>query len=419
MTAQQRKIGEHEARAPSIELQAAEKTLATGAAPRSGFMARGFLLTLFLRMLTSSLLIVIPLFVTFSLRVSASSLGYYVLLLWAGNGAGAVIATGLIKKHFASALTGFGILCVSMLGFSFYASSPLGVGSFAFMAGAGVGMAQPFLPALMHLDSGSANPSRGIGYYSVALGAGLISGPVVAWALQSAYAGTRGYSSMFLFLFAVSVAGLVAVLSGIRSVTGRLGPEFGALSLRPKEWVVALRNRKFLHFFNLNLLYSLLLPIVLSYGGVYAGARFGLDVPHIYLLFVAVFLISVAIRGAATRLRKIGKVSLLLLEGSLTASFLAMAFAPMLIVFVAGMLLFSVPHALILPETEYRALNSVENRIVMNSSYAFQASSGMAEVVSPLVAVAVISFAGLTNLFQFMLPLAIISLLYAQFLIQR
>jgi hypothetical protein len=376
-------------------------------------MARGFILTLFLRMLTSSLLIIIPLFVTFSLGVSASSLGYYVLLLWAGNGAGAALAMGLIKKHFASALTGFGILCVSMLGFSFYARSPLGVGSFAFMAGTGVGLAQPFLPALMHLDSGSANPSRGIGYYSVALGAGLISGPVVAWALQSAYAGTGGFTAMFLFLFSVSLAGLVAVLSELRSVAGKSAPRTGVQPLIPREWITALKNKRFLHAFNFNLLYSFLLPIVLSYGGVYAAARYGLSSAHAFLLFGSVFLASVILRTLVTRAGKFGSLRLAVIGCFIVASFFVMAFSPTLPIFITGMLIFAVPHALVFPETQYRALKTVDSSVLMNSSYVFQMSSGAAEVLSPVLAVAVIRCAGLTNLFTDMFPIAVLAMVYA------
>ena len=49
-------------------------------------------------------------------------------------------------------------------------------------AGVGMGMAQPFLAALMHLDAGRGNPYRGIGLYSVALGIGLVLGPLVPYA---------------------------------------------------------------------------------------------------------------------------------------------------------------------------------------------------------------------------------------------
>ncbi len=385
---------------------------------RASFILPGFVLTLLLRMLTSSLLIIIPLFMSYSLGVPAASLGDYILLLWAGNAVGVLATVGWVKRHAASSLVGFGVLAAAMLGFAFFAVSPADVAVLATLAGVGMGMAQPFLPVLMHLDSGAEDPYKGIGYYSVALGIGLIAGPVVAWVLESAYGGAVGYTWIFLLLFAASAAGLASVVLRMRSIREQSAPEFRPHPLVLRQWVTALRNRGFLDAFNLNLMYSLLLPVVLSYGGVYAGARYGLSPAGAYLLFAVVFALSVLIRGGMTRLRVGGSISLPVAGVFLVSSFLAMSFAPSLAVFVAGMLSFAVPHALILPETKYRALTSVDGEVIMNASYAFQASSGLAEFVTPAAAVGIIFYAGISNLFASMFPLAVLSCLYI-FLLYR
>lgn len=380
------------------------------------FILPGFVLTLLLRMLTSSLLIIIPLFMSYSLRVPASNLGDYILLLWAGNAVGVIATVGWVKRHAASSLVGFGMLAAAMLGFAFFAVSSADVGFLAILAGVGMGMAQPFLPVLMHLDSGVEDPYKGIGYYSVALGVGLIAGPVVAWVLESIYGGAVGYTWIFLLLFAASAAGLVSVVLRVRSSHEENAPEFVAHPLVLGQWIAALRIRGFLDAFNLNLMYSLLLPVVLSYGGVYAGARYGLSPAGAYLLFAVVFALSVLIRGGMTRLRIGGRISLPIAGFSLVASFIAMSFGPNLTVFIIGMLSFAIPHALILPETKYRALTSVNGELIMNASYAFQASSGVAEFITPAAAVAIIFYAGISRLFAAMFPLAILSMLYILFL---
>lgn len=392
------------------------ETSAIGSGPRSGFILPGFVLTLLLRMLTSSLLIVIPLFMSYVLNVPASSLGLYILLLWAGNAVGVALTVVLVKRHATAALAGFGTLALAMLGFAFLAAAPADVAVLATTAGVGMGMAQPFLPVLMHLDSDVEDPYRGIGLYSVALGVGLIAGPVVAWLLESFYAGTTGYSLIFLLLFLAAVVGVASVASRMLSRRGKAAPEFDTHPLVIRQWVDAMRNRGFLDAFNLNLLYSLLLPVVLSYGGVYAAARYGLGPAYAYLLFAVVFALSVVIRAALTQLKAGGRLSLPVSGFFLTGAFIAMSFAPSLPLFVAGMLAFSVPHALILPETKYRALTSVERGIIMNASYAFQASSGVAEFVSPAIAVVLIEQFGISNLFTAWFPLAVVSMLYILFL---
>jgi hypothetical protein len=63
------------------------------------------------------------------------------------------------------------------------------------------------------------------------------------------------------------------------------------------------------------------------------------------------------------------------------------------------MLLFSIPHAMVFPVANFLAFRSVEPGEVVNASYAFQASSGVAEILSPALAVVLIPFVGVGGVF--------------------
>jgi hypothetical protein len=370
-----------------------------------GFIASGFLQTLILRLLTSSLLIVIPLFLSKALSVPDAYIGVYILLLWLGNAVGVLASVTVLKRQSFSSLLGFGLLVVSLLGLALSVSSNFMVLLSDFVAGLGMGMAQPFLAALMHLDAGRVNPYRGIGLYSVALGIGLILGPLVPFGLLI----TGGFFVVFLGLSCLAAIGVTEVLVRIFH-RGLLSGEKMEYSLSFAKWVTAFKSRAFSHAFSVNFLYSLLLPIVLSYGGVYGESRFGMSPSAALLLFTAIFLISTLVRFLAVLFGHNIRFSLLVSGVFIAVSFVAIGTAPSFPVFLLGMLAFSIPHALILPATNYTALQAVGNDIVMNASYAFQASSGVAEFISPAIAVGIISAYGLSSIFLAMGPIAMLVL---------
>ena len=95
---------------------------------------------------------------------------------------------------------------------------------------------------------------------------------------------------------------------------------------------------------------------------------------------------------------------------ALIASFLLMGLAGTSTVFVVGVLVFGIPQSLILPITTYYALKSVDQEEIMNASYAFQVSSGIADFIAPSLASAAILLFGISNLFVVMSPIAIVAL---------
>lgn len=354
---------------------------------RGGYLRPGFVLALSVRLLTSALAILIPLYAVDALRVSASLAGVFVLLLWVGNAVGVVGAVLALRNQSYSSIAGFCLVALSLAGLASGARvlAPL----FMLVSGVGVGLPQPFLSAFMHLDSRPERPFTGLGLYSTALGVGLILGPLVAYGVFP----FAGFPGAFLALSAFCGLGVVGAVLGHGNVVRRPPPSIPSLS----AWAASLRVRAFRRAITINLLYSLLLPVFLSYGAIYAEKSFGFTPPSALLLFTLVFVVSVSLRLAAIRFEARLSRLLILSSAVLLLSMLTLGFSPSWQFFVLGMLMFSLPHAYIFPIANYYALSSSED--VMNASYVFQASSAAAEFITPAVAVVLIPFIGVQGLF--------------------
>lgn len=352
------------------------------------YLRPGFVLALSVRLLTSALAILIPLFAVDALGASASQAGLFILMLWVGNAAGVGAAVlGVSDQSYAS-VVGFCLVAFSLGGLSLGSASmaPL----FVLLSGLGVGLPQPFLSAFMHADSPTGAPFSGLGLYSTALGLGLVIGPLVAYGVFP----FAGFSGAFLALSSFCALGVAGAAMGRGSVKGRPTPSMPSLS----AWVAAARRGVFRRALVINLLYSLLLPVYLSYGAIFAEGRFGFTPTDALLLYTAVFALSVGMRLAAVKFEAgLGRL-LLISSVMLLLSMLVVGIAPTWPLFVLGMLLFSLPHAYVFPIANYYALASSGDDL-MNASYAFQASSALAEFVTPLAAVLVIPFIGVQGLF--------------------
>jgi Major Facilitator Superfamily len=380
------------------------------ASPRGegAFHRTGFVLALILRLLTASLAILIPLYVSDALGVAAGGVGVYVLALWVGNGAGVALAMIVIRRQSVSSVGGFLVLGGALYWMAFAQSDASALIS-SLAAGVGMGLAQPFLFVLMHLDSPAENPFSGVGLYSVALALGLVLGPLLA----------SGCIYALGFRAALSVLALLAlcggVLAAVRAASKRgTRGENAAHPFSPRLMWRAFRNARFVRAFLVNLSYSFVLPVFLSYGAVYASARFGLGSSEALLVFSGAFLLSAAFRAVAVKFRGSLGPMLVVSAAALVVSMPIMGLAGSVSLFVVGAALFSVPHAFILPITSFDALSSVDGETVVNASYAFQASSGVAEILTPAVAVAVVAAGGLAPLFTWSalvaLPALVLSL---------
>lgn len=356
---------------------------------RRSYLQAGFAQALSLRLLTASLVIVIPLFAVDALGEGPAEAGTLVVLLWIGNAVGVVASATAIRNQSASSVTGFAILGASLAVLGFGSGRDASI--LTLLTGVGMGLPQPFLSGLMHLDSSPGRPFSGLGIYSTALGTGLVLGPLISYGVFH----LGGFAAVFLSLSAVCLLGMGAAGAGARHLSARPTPPAPS----PRGWSRALRMAAFRRAFLVNFLYSLLLPLFLSYGAIFAEGRFGFTTTEAFLLFTGVFAVSVAARALVVRMTRRLDVLFFASVALLLASCLCLGFAPLWWVFVLGMLLFSLPHAFVYPLASYYAFTSVGKAEVMNASYAFQASSGAAELLSPAAAVGLLALVSVQSLF--------------------
>lgn len=369
------------------------------------YLQAGFVQALSLRLLTASLVIIIPLFAIDALGEGAAGAGTLIVLLWVGNAFGVAASVMAVRNQSVSSVMGFAVLGAAMAILS--SGSGRDASFLTLLAGVGMGLPQPFLSGLMHMDSSPGRPFSGLGIYSTALGAGLVLGPLASYGVFH----LGGFAAVFLSLSGVCIIGMAAAGAG----TGHLSRRPRPPAPSPRGWWRALRLAAFRRAFVVNFLYSLLLPLFLSYGAIFAEGRFGFSTTEALLLFTGVFAVSVAARAVAVRM--VRRLDALFLASAvlLLASCLCLGFAPLWWVFVLGMFLFSLPHAFVYPLASYYAFTSVGEADVMNASYAFQASSGAAELLSPAAAVGLLAFVGVQSLFVGGAALAVCALAAAAY----
>jgi hypothetical protein len=355
---------------------------------RGSYHGPGFILALSVRLLTSALAIVIPLYAVSALGAPTSEAGVFVLLLWVGNAVGVVAAVIALRNQSYSSVAGFCVVALSLAGVAEAGKGAAPI--FMLTSGVGVGLPQPFLSAFMHEDSGPRRPFSGLGLYSTALGVGLILGPLIAYGAFP----LGGFAGVFLALAGVCALGVAGAAFGHGRVASRPKPSIPS----PSTWLRSLGGSVFRRAIVVNFLYSLLLPVFLSYGAIYAENRFGFTPTSALLLFTGVFTFSVLLRLTATEFEARLDRLLVISASLLVLSTLVLGLAPSWPYLVLGMLLFSLPQAYIFPIANYFALTSAKDDM-MNASYLFQASSAAAEFITPAAAVGIILWTGLQGLF--------------------
>lgn len=369
----------------------------------------GELKTLFgVSFLTRSISVIIqtvtPIVLVSALREPTEFAGWAIAGFWIANALGALLAAGLIRSRPRSILIGFALLSVSFVGLALSAAYPLAFVGFVILSGVGLSSVQAFLVPSMYA-SGSSNklkPHIGIANYSMALSLGMVAGPICA----SVAIWYFGYSTLFGLLAGITAAMLVVCIAiGFQGLFER---EDTLGAIRPAAILKTMRSKGFANYYALNLLYSMMLPIFLSYGGIYGEERYGLSATFVLGLFALVFCISTAMRTVFTR-SKVAQFKSLLIASFilLVVSFFAIGASPSVYLFIFGFLLFSIPHALIYPATTFLALDSGGSDSLISSTYLFATSSGVAEFFSPIIAVVIIGMYGFSSVFFLMSPIAI------------
>ncbi|MDG6996182.1 MAG: MFS transporter [Nitrososphaerota archaeon] len=344
---------------------------------------------------TSSIVVqsVAPFVVVQLFSFPASFVGYIIAAYWIANAIGTIVAMGVIKRPRLSTIIGFLITALSFAGLA-YGKSPLVFGLFVALSGFGLAVLQAFLVPSMYFMGEDDRRHSGIGMYSLALSLGLIVGPLLSAALIHLY----GFFTLFSILSISSIATLVAsVVLGAQTTglgsTVRIGASLA-------QFLAIFKRHGFVGVYFVNFLYSLLLPIFVTYTGVFARAHFDVSSSTALAMFTATFAVSSFLRWLYSRMRirsfrAVLAISLVVLAASLfligtTANF---------DLFILGFVSFGVPHGLVYPSMTFVALERGGSENLVNTSYVFATSSGVAEFIAPLAAAPVIALYGLSTIF--------------------
>src|SRR5579875_3289663 len=215
-----------------------------------------FLLTFILRILSLVVQSVLPLYLVSILHASNYFVGLMISALWIGNAFGAITGAALVRSW---RIAGLSLLAFSFSGY--YASKSIYLLSFFIFAGGfGSGILQPLLAPSMHISSNPEYPFRGVSLYSTALSLALVAGPFISSIVIS----LSGFKMLFLSLSIASIVSLSLPLIGRDS---GINKESSLLSdfLDTAREVIA--KNGFRREFVMNLIYSLTLPIILSFSG--------------------------------------------------------------------------------------------------------------------------------------------------------
>jgi len=355
-----------------------------------------------IRFSTAILQAVTPLFLALT-GFKLANVALLTTILWTSIAVGSIAAALIREPRYVSfaglVLLGIGLLLLYVSPSAAMLAVPL--------SGIGSGLASSILAPLLHKMSSVERPFEGVASYSLALSIGLVAAMAFTSilslrGLSMAFLGAAAVSMAFLGAAAVSVS-IAVFLVAYRVELPRVRVELPSVD----DVVMMFKVKPFAKAFTSNFAYSLILPLVLSYWPLYSSKVIYLPVTTSFALLSVLFLMSGTIRGVSMGLRSV--------EGSQKLAVTALVISVALlatrgeILSVIGLLLFSVPHALVYPTTLYQAMTSSRSEVKAN--YVFSLSSGTAEVLSPILAGLVITGWGLEALYVVAVPLALASMI--------
>jgi len=345
-----------------------------------------------IRFSTAILQAVTPLFLALT-GFKLANVALLTTILWTSIAVGSIAAALIREPRYV----GFAGLVLLGIGLLLLYVSPSAAMLAVPLSGIGSGLASSILAPLLHKMSSVERPFEGVASYSLALSIGLVT----AMAFTSILS-LRGVTMAFLGAAAVSVS-IAVFLVAYRVELPRVRVELPSVD----DAVMMFKVKPFAKAFTSNFAYSLILPLVLSYWPLYSSKVIYLPVTTSFALLSVLFLVSGTIRGVSMGLRSVeGPQKLAVTALVISVALLATRGE---ILSVIGLLLFSVPHALVYPTTLYQAMTSSRSEVKAN--YVFSLSSGVAEVLSPMLAGLVITGWGLEALYVVAVPLALASMI--------
>ncbi|MEM3637129.1 MAG: MFS transporter [Conexivisphaerales archaeon] len=365
-----------------------------------------FLLTFILRILSLVVQTVLPLYLSGILHLSSYSVGLMISMLWIGNALGAITGAALFRSWREGGIAGLLLLAASFMGYYTFSSYSL-LSLFILAGGFGSGLIQPLLAPSMHVNSKPDSPFRGISLYSTALSLALVIGPLIS----SLVIGISSFKVLFIVLSVICLVSLSLPIMKYKAESqGRRALPAGLIQTISRTLLSSDFRREFL----MNLLYSLTLPIILSFTGLVAQKVYGFSSTAVLLSLTALFAISSAIRFSMRNkdVKKFGRLMLLPVS-FLVVSSIILSFGNSWFLFLAGLLLFSVPHATIYPWTLYNVLQTADRDKIVQSSYIFSLSSGISEFISPPLTSFAIYYLGIAQGIGIIVPFSLLAFLIA------
>ncbi len=339
---------------------------------------------------------VIPLYIS-SFIASPKFISIAIALLWVSNGIGSILTTFFKKFHnfliisFLLASLGFLLLIFNHNYSQIYTS--------IILIGIGLGSISILLAPSMHQAS---NKFEGIALYSFALSLGLIIGTLFSSIILT-------YLS-FKFIFISAIILLITPL--ILVPKHKYNPIDISIKLKIDNLFPILKNKKFIKYFVLNFIYSLILPLIISYWGIYETKSLGLKPNLIMISLFSLFVLSSLIRFILIKTDEKDLVKMEILSITILPLIFVFLNTRNLILNIIGLLLFSIPHSILYPSFLYKTFKSLEKNDVVFGNMIFSASSGAAEFISPLIALTIISYFTISKLFLFTLPIPILLLIF-------
>lgn len=362
-----------------------------------GNVGSKFFLTFLLRFLSLIMQTVFPLYLLEIMKMPSYLIGLMISVWWIGNAIGAIVGAAFLTELKSAGL--FGLVAVSFCysSFSFFSYQPILILSML-IGGLGSGLLQPLLAPSLHTVSAPNTPFRGVSLYSTALSLALILGPLTSGLLIS----SSGFRFLFLILSILSLS-CIAIPLLISENDERA--RYNIKSILGIFEII--RSDSFRREFLMNFIYSLTLPIILSFTGLLAKKVYNVDSASLLFLLSILFALSASIRFSMRNLL-IKRVDRLMLIPCLLLliSSLMISNGSSQSLFFAGMLLFSIPHATIYPWTLYNVFQSSDRDKLVQLNYIFSLSSGIPEFISPPLVSYLIYMSGVLNAFYFLIFLS-------------
>lgn len=262
--------------------------------------------------------------------------------------------------------------------------------------------------SVITLVSNKGETEGNLSLYSVSLSIGLVVGPLLGESIVRSY----GLRSVYLFIAGVTCIALAIAIFNYLPYKEKVAKESAfrnkdsCISLNQSIYLLA-HNKLFLNTFIATLAFELSFVIITSYGGVYAEEKFGLKPASVELVFLMLFGISLVLRIILTAYAKSGRViprdswfNLGLLLNFVSFSIIGLSHHISL--FLVGVALFAIPHAILVPLSYIRVAHVIDKSRLILANTILQSAFDLGEAIGPMFAMVLIPYIHLRGIWLIM-----------------